>query len=83
MKVAIVGAGTRIGQPGFAFMEELRHQGMIEGEDYILDPKCTDFEGDTVVIPRGQPTSIPKPGRSKTGAARIKREAKRRSRKRR
>lgn len=83
MKVAIVGAGTRIGQPGFAFMEELRHQGMIEGDDYILDPKCIDFEGDTVVIPRGQPTSIPKSNRSKTGAAGIKRAAKqRRNRKR-
>ena len=80
MKVAIVGAGTRIGQPGFAFTEELRHQGV----DYILDPKCTsDFEGDTVVIPRGQPTSILKSNRSKTGAAGIKRAAKqRRNRKR-
>lgn len=48
MKVAIVGAGTRIGQPGFAFTEELRHQGV----DYILDPKCTsDFEGDTGSFP--------------------------------
>lgn len=76
-KIAIVGAGTRVGQPGFALMEELRHGGLIEGVDYILDPKCAaDYE--SVVIPRSHPTTIPQTSTRNTGAARIKRNAKQR-----
>lgn len=80
MKVAIVGAGRRPGEPGFFLREELRYQGMVEGEDGIVEPTWSDFEGDVRVIPCRQPTTIPKPNHSKTGAARIKRAAKQRRR---
>lgn len=81
MKIAIIGAGTRVGQPGFAFLDELRHQGMVEGEDYILDPCSSDFEGDTMVLPRRVPEEHSWDcKRGKTGAARIKRAAKQKRR---
>lgn len=72
MKVAIIGAGGP-GRPGFAFMEELRHGGV----------EIVDFEGDSMSLPRGYPTTLPGSKPRNTGAARIKRDAKRRSRKRR
>lgn len=72
MKVAIVGAGTRIGQPGFAFVDELRHGGIV-----VEHKLANDFEGDCVVIPRRAETERPVAKRH-TGAARIKRVAKQR-----
>ncbi len=65
MKIAVIGAGTRVGQPGFALMEELRHQGIV-----VEDPTVFIHSG-----PKGPDFS-----KRHTGAARIKRAAKQRRR---
>ncbi|EBX1873647.1 hypothetical protein DRD23_09145 [Salmonella enterica subsp. enterica serovar Enteritidis] len=101
MKVAIVGAGVRPGEPGFFLREELRNSGieiadeqeitaatiaqkhMIDGLDEfgrVIEHKMRE---NVVVIPRSAPTESFTGRTRNTGAARIKREAKRRSRKRR
>ena len=79
MKVAIIGPVSSM-----EGLEDLH--GKIDGllgDGTVAEIKTRDFDGDTIFIPRGQPTSIPKVNRSKTGAAGIKRAAKqRRNRKR-
>lgn len=77
-KVVVLGAGPG---PIHGLVDELTKGGCV------IEHKCQgrvmDFEGDVAVLPRRVPEDHHWPKGGKTGAARIKREAKRRSRKRR
>lgn len=73
-KVVVLGAGPGLGRSAIdAMMKdgtvvELKHHGV-----------SWDFEGDSILLPRGYPTTIPQARNSRnTGAARIKRNAKQR-----
>lgn len=79
-KIVVLGAGPGLGRSAIDAMMNDGTVVELKGTHH----KVWDFEGDSVLIPRGYPTTIPQERNSRnTGAARIKREAKRRSRKRR